>query len=330
MHLEAQPVLTDADKAALNKDVREARARARTARNEADQAKKDLSRAAMSRDGAKAEAAGKRLDEATARMEAAQAEERKASEALTARDEALGRLAEVEADEAVAKRVLADDLTNAAEQRAAVQSIEAKEAEIRSLFMANRGLAPPTGSLAGMKIHTLQSEIEVAKKDLAVTIRTGAGMTAERRIWLRRRTPFRGEGGAERMREWLQTLERRGEGKGVLYRDYITGEYLPLSQLSPDHIFPVNDILDLPGFGRLAAQDQLFILDMEANLRPLNRAMNYSKQAAPVDRWAFQNIGNVPGFNAQSLENIKALRDNARQKIEEAIAERLAKTRGLR
>ncbi len=139
----------------------------------------------------------------------------------------------------------------------------------------------------------------------------------------RRSTPFGGDGGTQRYGEWLNNLPP-GAKSGGNYVDYVTGEALPLSKLSPDHIVPVDEIFGMEGFGKLSPKDKLEVLDLEGNLAFLERGRNSSKQAQSLGGWLKSDKALAPSLTPTKVADLENLEAKARKSLQDEIKRRLA------
>jgi len=191
--------------------------------------------------------------------------------------------------------------------------IEAKRAELLS----------QRGNMMDQEIRNLDTEIAAQRKKLAEKIEGSRGLTQEGRETLRAGTPFKGLGGAERERAFLESLPAEAKGPNGTYVDYVTGETLPLSNLAVDHVVPVDQIFGMEGFGRLSRADQQAILDMPQNLRFLEQGRNSSKQAKSLSEWLASKTSKAPALPQGQRQALVDLEVKARAEIEAEIAKRL-------
>jgi hypothetical protein len=59
--------------------------------------------------------------------------------------------------------------------------------------------------------------------------------------------------------------------------DEVSGQMPPSGLLDVDHIVPLNEIKDMPGFKDLDWRDQVFIINMKENLRAVDMSLNRSR-----------------------------------------------------
>ncbi len=325
---EAHPNLSDAEKKSLEDQASAARQRAAAAQDDASKASSDLKKASKKGRADQIDDAQRRLDKANSELKAAQNEEGKAADALSARERKVQEAAGAESRVTGTQERVKTLEKNAERQRELNQTIADMEKKRADILAKNKHMPPPTGTKEGREFAEAESKLAKAKQDLQAVAEAGTGLTAERRELLRAKTPFKGEGSAERKREWLKKLQDEGHAKGNLYKDYATGEYKSLDKLSPDHLNPVEEIFNYEGFGELGIQDQLEILDLPQNLKPLDRSLNMSKQDEVLENWIGSKKPKAPKMGQTEFDKLKAERDNARQAIQDEIQKRLQRMRG--
>ncbi|HEX2828587.1 MAG TPA: DUF4157 domain-containing protein [Burkholderiales bacterium] len=189
---------------------------------------------------------------------------------------------------------------------------------------------PPMASAEGKELMDLRAKAEKLKRQLSDEIESAKGFQPGAREALRGGTPFKGAGGTERRIAFQKAVRERyaaegrnpAAGHGI---DYVTGEELPYDLLSPDHITPVAEIMDMPGFGRLPRADQLEILDMPENMAWLRRSLNSSKQDARLAEWAKSRPDLRGTVDVSKLRQIEA---DARAAVKAEIAARLKRLQG--
>jgi hypothetical protein len=99
----------------------------------------------------------------------------------------------------------------------------------------------------------------------------------------------------------------------------------PRGVLAPDHVVPVSDLVDMPGFARLPPPDQLAIANDERFLRMMDAAANESRG----DR-AFAGWPQARNYYTESqLAAMSRLEDQLKGQIQEEINRRLQRA-GLR
>lgn len=325
---EAHPNLSDAEKKNLEDQASAARQRAAAAQDDARKASEDLKKASKKGRTDQIEDAQRRLDKANSELKAAQNEEGKAADALSAKEKKIQEATSAESRVTTTQERVKTLEKNAERQRELNQTIADMEKKKADILAKNKQMRPPSASKEGKEFAEAEAKLAKAKEDLQAVAEAGTGLTAERRELLRSKTPFNGEGGAERKREWLQKLQQEGHAKGNLYKDYATGEYKSLNKLSPDHLNPVEEIFNYEGFGELGIQDQIEILDLPQNLKPLDRSLNMSKGDEVLENWVGSKKPKAPKMGQTDFDELKTQRDNARQAIQDEIQKRLQRMRG--
>jgi hypothetical protein len=315
---------TPQERAALQADLTAADARQTAA---LDRARREAGAATRFQNrGATPEAAAAQvrrqaaLDEAHAAQ--AEAAEIRASLGERAQLQQAAQAAEERA--AQAAREATETAASLQSQRALSARIDQLRAEENAILARNRQMAPPSGSPDGIRLDQIRRDAAAARARLAGEIEASMGLTPAIRAELRAGTPFKGPGGAEREREFLQGIPSEQRGTSGTYKDYVTGDDLPLSQLSPDHIVPVDEIFRMEGFGRLSREHQLAILDSPGNLGLLSRALNQSKQASSFLEWLRGNAALAPKLSPARIEALIALEAEARRHLQSEIARRRA------
>ena len=115
----------------------------------------------------------------------------------------------------------------------------------------------------------------------------------------------------ERVRE--QVLKR---ARGL---DEVSGAVPPSGALDVDHIIPLRDITEMPGFRNLPWEDQVDIANMLENLKAVDRTANRSRQALSWAEW--------PGrtqYTPEALTQIGKQEQAAKAAIQAEIAKRAA------
>lgn len=117
----------------------------------------------------------------------------------------------------------------------------------------------------------------------------------------------------------MQRLGRlliRGEGKKV---DPVYG--YEVDKLEADHIMPLKEITEQPGFDKLSFEDQKAVANLSENFMGLGKSTNASKGAKPVSEWTgHSKLGPIP-----EQAQLNRLDQIAREAIKNAISERLNK-----
>lgn len=301
----------------LDDELAEARKRAEAARKQLGPERGRATRAANSGKADEAAAARKRVERLEADLKRAEEDARTARQMLDEQAQALKKAEELEAAAAAKKEAEAAAQT-AADLKAMEKGIADGEARLAAALKQNKHIHTP-------ETLRLQQDLAAQRKALAGKIEASKGLTTEARETLRKGTPFKGAGGAERERAFLESLPPEAKGPNGTYVDYVTGETLPLSNLAVDHVVPVDRIFGMEGFGRLSRADQQAILDMPQNLRFLEQGRNSSKQASSLPEWLGSKTAKAPKLPAAQREALAKVEADARAAIEAEIARRLKK-----
>lgn len=93
--------------------------------------------------------------------------------------------------------------------------------------------------------------------------------------------------------------------------------------LEADHIVPLKEIVEMPGFDQLSFEDQKAIANLRENFMGLGKRTNASKGAKPLSQWTgHSQLGPI----SDSVRSMLNMRDSAaRTAITNAIAEALGK-----
>lgn len=91
--------------------------------------------------------------------------------------------------------------------------------------------------------------------------------------------------------------------------------------LETDHIMPLKEITEQPGFDQLSFEDQKAIANLEENFMGLGKRTNASKGAKPISDW---NGHSKLGAISEEVQQMLNQKDkDAREAIAKAISERL-------
>lgn len=302
----------------LDDELDEARKRAEAARKQLGPERGRATRAANSGKADEAAAARKRVERLEADLKRAEEDARTARQMLDEQAQALKKAEELEAVATAAKKEAEVAAQTAADLKAMEKGIADGEARLAAALKQNKHIHTP-------ETLRMQQDLAAQRKALAGKIEASKGLTTEARETLRKGTPFKGAGGAERERAFLESLPPEAKGPNGTYVDYVTGETLPLSNLAVDHVVPVDRIFGMEGFGRLSRADQQAILDMPQNLRFLEQGRNSSKQASSLPEWLGSKTAKAPKLPAAQREALAKVEADARAAIEAEIARRLKK-----
>ena len=93
--------------------------------------------------------------------------------------------------------------------------------------------------------------------------------------------------------------------------------------LEADHIVPMKEIVDMPGFSQLSGEQQIEVLNLKDNFIGLGKSTNASKGDKNQTDWqGHSKLGEVPSnVRIKMLE----LECSAREALMKAIEERLKK-----
>lgn len=91
--------------------------------------------------------------------------------------------------------------------------------------------------------------------------------------------------------------------------------------LEADHIVPMKEIVNMPGFSQLSESQQIEILNLNDNFIGLGKSTNASKGAKNWADWVgHSKLGEVP---SDVRSNMLKLESSARSALQKAIEERL-------
>lgn len=327
MEADTHPELSEDWRKFHQDEFEKAEARATAAQKQLPSTKAQVTRATNLKDAERLKAAQSKLEKLEKEVALAEKDAAHAKQILGARDTALAEAKAAEDLAAASKKEVTHLEDIAQTQRNLVKDIEAKEAEIQRLHAATKGHLPTLNSKEGKALSTAEANLAKAREDLVKHIEGAQGMSPELKEGLRKTTPFGGMGGAERESDWIKGLPPSAKGPNGTYIDYVTGEALPLNRLSPDHIVPVNEILDMEDFAKLSRKDQREILDLPENLKLLERDRNSSKQAQPLKEWLGSKKPLAPKLDMGKRTELHDLETKARKSLQEEIQKRLQRMR---
>jgi hypothetical protein len=190
------------------------------------------------------------------------------------------------------------------------QQIADVDRKINEIYVRNRQY---TGGMNKADRDALRN-LENTKNDLTGELEKQVDSLS--RNWieqLRSGTP--GEGAAEKAVQNLGDLPaelRTGTGHPF---DITDPNGAVLTEVSADHIYPVDKIIREPGFGKLTPDQQRRVLELKENYLPLTQAANSSKGSRTMAEWFKTPIGgNIPVKLRKVLEEAerraqKAIRD---------------------
>ena len=323
LEADTHPDLSTGDRTKYASELDEATKRAEAAKSRLGSAKGQLTNATKKGDAATIEAAEKKLRQIEQEIERAEADAKDLQGILGEHEKVLADADKAEARSAAAEADLKDTQKVATTQQGLSADVDAAEAKVRDIWAKNKQMRPGIGTPEGRELAKAEQDLAQARKELATHIETAQGLTVEIREGLRSGTPFKSAGGAERYRTWLESLPADAKGTGGNYIDYVTGESLPLSSLSPDHVVPVDEIFRMEGFGKLSREDQQAILDLKENLAFLERGRNSTKQAKSIGDWIASDRKVASKVSPAKLAQLEELESNARKSLQDEIAKRL-------
>ena len=93
--------------------------------------------------------------------------------------------------------------------------------------------------------------------------------------------------------------------------------------LEADHIVPMKEIVNMPGFSQLSRQKQIEVLNLRENFIGLGKSTNASKGAKSWSEWkGHSKLGKIPDSVREEMLKLEEL---AREKLIKAIEEKLDK-----
>ncbi|HEX6322868.1 MAG TPA: hypothetical protein VFZ36_04010, partial [Vicinamibacterales bacterium] len=102
--------------------------------------------------------------------------------------------------------------------------------------------------------------------------------------------------------------------------DEVSGLPPPSGTLQADHVVPVRDIVDMPGFSRLDWEDQVAVANFEPNIKAVDGRVNASRQ----DRSWGEPFPQRGTYSVEALERIQAREAALRSELQAEINRRLA------
>lgn len=159
-----------------------------------------------------------------------------------------------------------------------------------------------------VKVYNFQVEdfhtYHVGKNDVLVHNATDAYKA------LRKVTP------SQKSRDAVNRDNIRKDGKLI---DPVYG--YEVERYEADHIMPLKEITEQPGFDQLSFEDQRAVVDIPENIMGLGKATNASKGAKPISEWSgHSRLGPIP----KEIKKLLLQKDKAaRQAVTDAIEERL-------
>jgi hypothetical protein len=108
-----------------------------------------------------------------------------------------------------------------------------------------------------------------------------------------------------------------GRARGV---DQVSGLPPPSGSLQADHVVPLREIVDMPGFSRLHWEDQVALANYERNLLAVDGRVNASRQ----DRSWAEKFSLRDTYDNAALRRIIEREEALRQELQAEINRRLA------
>jgi hypothetical protein len=328
----SHPELSKKDRELHELAHQNANERAKAAREELSAAEKELENAK----GVRGKAATEQRKAVKAKMEQAKAElaaaERDASasrQILDERKQMFAKAEEAEARAAAAEKHAVETEGRTATQRKLTDDVAKSEKDLQELRDLNKNSKSFMKPVPQQKINNAEKQIEANVKKLQSHIEVSHGLTPDIVKDLRKGTPFNRAGGAEREREFLQSIPASGKAPGGKYIDYVTGKAHDLKELSPDHIIPFDEIIRMDGFRKLSPDNRMVVLDLKENLALLERGLNESKQHVPLSQWfagkkeLVQDLG--PKRLAERIGELEKIEAEAKQAVQNKIQALLEK-----
>ena len=222
---------------------------------------------------------------------------------------------------------------NLERQRNLLQEIDALKSEEDKILNSQRIMGmrnpqrsePPMDSPDGRKLKLIREEINRKFTALENEISASRGMTKERAESLRKLTPFKGEGGAEERRKFLENLPERDRGKEGKVKDWVTEEEIDpdSDEFSIDHIYPVRKILNEDGIGELPDSQIQEILDNPKNLAPMQLSLNESRGDRSISSWLDSSAPLAPKLKRETRDEAKARETEATRVVRDDIRRRV-------
>jgi hypothetical protein len=316
--------LSPEDQKYLDDSISDAEKRSAAAKKQLKTERTRATNAAKKGNAEEAAAARKRAEQLEDELRRAEEQAKSARELLEEQARVARQADEAEALAAASKK----EAEEAAQTSAKLKDLEQDLAKAEDDLAKLRKEWPTTrlkDEATHRKMVQLEDQVARQKKALAEGIEASKGLTPAARDTLRAGTPFKGVGGAERERAFLESLPESAKGPDGTFIDYVTGEALPRSRLHPDHVVSVDRIFGMDGFGRLSRADQQAILDMPQNLRFLESGRNLSKQEKGLAEWLRSRTPGAPKLSPLQQKPLADIEKAAEDAIKDEIKKRLKK-----
>ncbi|QAU23616.1 DUF4157 domain-containing protein [Dyella sp. M7H15-1] len=324
----AHPDLSKENRELLEAQFKNANERAKTAREE-------LSAAQKERDSVKGisgkaateqrKAAKAKIQQMERELAAAEHDAAASRRLLDERKQMFAKAEEAEARAATAANEAGRVGAETTEQRTLTDAVEKAEEKLRQLHEKNKLSKSFMRPVSGGEILRAEMERNAALKKLQDRVEKSLGLTSEVVDDLRRKAPFGAAGGAERFRDFLDSMAPGSKGPGGKYRDYVTGLLHDTKDLHIDHIVPFNDIVRMPGFAKLNPDNRHILLDLKENLAYLEGKLNSSKQEKSLAQWFAGRADLVKAQGAGRIGELAKVETDARQALEKKLQELLEK-----
>jgi hypothetical protein len=301
----------------LKQEAEQAKQEALKAREDAMKAKEDFKKAEEAKDKAKQGESEARQLEAVAREEASLAKQ----DMLTKQKETLQtewkawdkQVKELDAEIAKVQKKIDEVSKNFPSKRGAER--EAARQELDKLRKQRDAIAKNRSDKAAERTK-LTNRIQDIEKKIQAEIRASREVSPEIAKKLRENSP------SDTVRKWVNDPSNSQvkfdpvSGKPI---DPVYGK--PVDTLSADHIVPLEEIKQMPGFNKLTYEQQLEVANLKENMMGIDPRVNSAKQDKS---WAeftgHSEMGSIdPKVKAQLIQAEK----DARLALEKAIKNRL-------
>lgn len=204
------------------------------------------------------------------------------------------------------------DLTQKLEASSSLHSeVGALRARAEAISQRSREIAAlPEAQRAAREAQLLEEAARLERDLTALERQAGhrTGIPQSEYDDLRKRTP------SDDIREAVQGPS--GNRRDPVY-DY------PVNRFEADHIVPMKEIVEMPGFSQLSREQKIEVLNLRENFMGLGKSTNASKGARTYADWAgHSGLGPVP---PEVRARLLAEEARARQALQEAINRRLGR-----
>ncbi len=287
------------------------------AKQEAEQAKKEFQAVEETKAKAKQEEIEARQIEAIAREEASLLKQ----EALT------NQKAKLQGDSAALDKEIDELRTEAAKAQKKVDEASKKipdkrgaerklaENELDQLQKKRDKISNKLSEKSGEKAK-LNTQIKNIEEQIKAEIRASRAVPPEIAQKLRDNSPN------DELRKWVND-----SSNPQIKFDPVTGKPIdpvygrPVDRLSPDHIVPLEEIKQMPGFNKLTYQQQLEVANLRENIMGIDPRVNSAKQDTP---WTiFKGHSEFGAIDPKVQAKLIQAEKDARAALEKAIEARL-------